>query len=151
MTSSATMRAANLIEAAELAGGFDAFLGLVDRAGLAAMLTGPKRYTIFAPTDDAFAQASKRMRDNLVPGRPADLIHSIVSAHLVAGQMLSHRMQGRRIRGKSVEGSELLIDGDEAISVNGALIVRPDIMGENGVLHGIDKVLWPKGAHLEVA
>jgi len=116
----------------------------VDAAGLAATLKGPSRYTIFAPTDEAFDGLTDRMRDKLNP-------KELVFVHLVSGQMLSQRLRGRRIRGKSVQGSELVIDGVGPISVNGALVVRPDIMAGNGVLHGIDKVLWPKRAQLELA
>ncbi len=122
----------------------------MDAAGLAATLKGPSRYTLFAPTDEAFDGLTDAMRGNLNPKDKAAL-KELVLVHLVSGQMLSQRLRGRRIRGKSMQGSELVIDGAEAISVNGALVVRPDIMAGNGVLHGIDTVLWPKRARLELA
>ena len=147
----ANLPEANLIQAAKAAGGFNTFLGMAQRAGLTSILEGAGPYTIFAPTDEAFAKIPRSARDKLMPGSQVELLKAIVSGHLVSGRMLSQRLQGRRIRGKSVQGGELLIDGGEAISVNGAQVVRPDIVAENGVLHGIDKVLWPKGAQLELA
>ena len=140
----------NLIAAAEEAGGFARFLAFVEAAGLGETLNGPGRYTIFAPTDEAFDKLSPGMRDKLNP-KDKLALKALVSVHLVSGQMLSQRLLGRRIRGKSVQGCELLIDGGASIRVNGALIVRPDILAANGVVHGIDHVLWPLGAQLEVA
>lgn len=134
----------NLIQAAAAAGGFRAFVAAVERAGLAVTLKGPGRYTVFAPTDEAFAKLPNDMLEKLMRENQTELLKSVVRMHLVSGQMLTQRLQGRRICGKSVAGSDLVINGAEAISINGAIIVRPDIIARNGVLHGIDKVLWPK-------
>ena len=138
--------AVHLIQAAAAAGGFDTFIAVVERAGMAATLKGAGRYTIFAPTDEAFAKLPAARFEKLMGEGHADLLKSIVRAHLVSGQLLTQRLQGRRIRGKSVGGEDLLISGDDAITINGALLVHPDIVAGNGVLHGIDKVLWPKRA-----
>jgi uncharacterized surface protein with fasciclin (FAS1) repeats len=124
------------------AGGFSTFLSLAEQAGLAKRLKRPGRFTLFAPTDEAFAKFPATTLERLRRPARADLLGAVVAAHLVAGQVLTPRLAGRRIRGASVQGTELVINGIGAIRVNGALIVRPDIMAANGVIHGIDKVLW---------
>jgi uncharacterized surface protein with fasciclin (FAS1) repeats len=141
--------AVTLLAAAERAGGFSSFLAAMAQAGLGSVLTGKRRYTIFAPTDEAFAAFPESTREKLMSPDQIELLKAVIAVHLVSGQVRTERLRGRRIRGKSVEGSELVINGAEAISVNGAFIVRPDIAAANGVLHGIDKVLWPKFAQRE--
>lgn len=141
--------AVNLIDAAEQAGGFGMFLSIVRQAGLADLLAGPGKHTVFAPTDEAFAKFPQATLESLNSPDQRELLTAVVSVHLVAGQVRTERLKGKRIRGKSVQGSELVINGADSITINGAVIVRPDIAAANGVLHGIDKVLWPKFAHRE--
>jgi|CXWL01.1.fsa_nt_gi uncharacterized surface protein with fasciclin (FAS1) repeats len=136
------LNSADLIAAARAAGEFETFLAAVERAGLSGLLQGPARYTVFAPTDEAFAKLSSDEAAKL--SAPGKLLTAVVSIHLVAGEVRAARLAGRRIRGKSVEGGELVITGAKAIDVNGAIVVRPDILAANGVLHGIDRLLWPK-------
>ncbi len=138
-----------IIQVARRAGGFTTFLAMVDQIGLTDLLQAEAKHTVFAPTDEAFAKFPQATLEKLNNASHDELLKAVVSVHLVSGQVLTERLKGRRIRGKSVEGSELVIKGDEAISVNGALIVRPDIIAANGVLHGIDKVLWPKAPRVE--
>jgi uncharacterized surface protein with fasciclin (FAS1) repeats len=132
------------------AGGFTMFHSLAMQAGLAGRLQAPGRFTLFAPTDEAFAKFPATTLEKLQRPEQAGLLDAVVTVHLVAGQVLTPRLAGRRIRGKSVQGAELVINGAEPITVNGAEVVRPDIMAANGVIHGIGKVLWPKLAR-EVA
>jgi uncharacterized surface protein with fasciclin (FAS1) repeats len=136
--------AATLIDAAEQAGGFDTFLSVVREAGLESLLAGAAKHTVFAPTDEAFAKFPQATLDKLAAPEQRELLTAVVSMHLVAGQVRTERLKGKRIRGKSVQGGELVINGADAVTVNGAVIVRPDISAANGVLHGIDRVLWPK-------
>lgn len=142
--------AEDVLAALASAGGFTMFHSLAMQSGLARRLQAPGRFTLFAPTDEAFAKFPTTTLEKLRRPEQASLLDSVVTVHLVAGQMLTPRLAGRRIRGKSVQGGELLINGAEPITVNGAEVVRPDIMAANGVVHGIRKVLWPKLAR-EVA
>lgn len=150
MTTTEQAVAANLIEAAVGAGGFDTFVSVVERAGLTVLLQGPARHTVFAPTDGAFAALPPAAREQIAEGR-LDLLKAIVKGHLVIGRVRAERFTGRRMSGKAVGGAALTIAGDDGISVNGAMVVRPNIMAANGVLHGVDRVLWPKLAQLESA
>ena len=136
------LSSADLIAAARAAGEFETFLAALERAGLSGRLQGAARYTVFAPTDEAFAKLSSDEAAKLMA--PGKLLTAVVSLHLVAGEVRATRLAGRRIRGKSVDGGELVITGANEIDVNGAIVVRPDILAANGVLHGIDRLLWPK-------
>lgn len=144
VTTTDATAAADLIEAAAGAGGFSTFLALVERAGLSALLRGAARHTVFAPTDEAFAGLASASREKLAASDKSAFLQSVVKGHLVVGRVRLDRFVGRRIRGKSVDGGELVIAGTEGVSVNGAIVVRPDIMAVNGVLHGVDRLLWPE-------
>jgi len=132
----------DVLTVAARAGGFGIFHDLAQRAGLAEALKSGARYTMFAPTDDAFTSLPAETLDRLMQPEQAAALKAMVMGHVVAGQMLSQRLAGKRIRGKSMQGGELVLKGADVISVNDATIVRPDIMAANGVIHGIDKVLW---------
>lgn len=133
-----------ILQAGQRAGGFGRFFALVERADLCELLQSAGKFTLFPPTDEAFAKLAPDAQARV--GADADLgvLKGVVLMHVVKGQVLTARLAGRRIRGGSVEGSELTINGASTITVNGAKVVRPDIMAANGVLHGIDAVLWPK-------
>lgn len=130
-----------LIQLARRVGGFGVFVAMLERAGLVETLSGANKHTLFAPGDESFDKPTlaKLNRDD-----QAALLVAMVKVHLVVGQVLTARLKGRRIRGASLEGSELVINSARAVTVNGATVVRPDLIASNGVIHGIDKVLWPK-------
>lgn len=133
-----------LIELARRVGGFDVFVAMIEQAGLVETLSGADKHTLFAPDDESFDKIPKSTLAKLYQSEHADLRIAVVKAHLIAGQVLTARLKGRRIRGASVEGSELVINSARVVSVNGATVVRPDLLASNGVIHGIDKLLWPK-------
>lgn len=133
-----------VLQVARRSGGFATFLEMVETLDLGDMLDLPAKHTLFAPTDEAFSKVPKATLAKLKRPEEKLLLKAVVTMHLAAGQVVIERLKGRRIRGKSIEGSDLVISGVGAGVVNGAAIVRPDIMAANGVLHGIDRVLWPK-------
>jgi uncharacterized surface protein with fasciclin (FAS1) repeats len=134
----------SLVEAAEAAGEFKTFLSLARKIGVDTLLSGVAFHTIFAPTDEAFGKFPKATLDKLTGPDHSDLLRAVVEGHVVVGQLYSARVQGKRITGKSLGGSELVIVGSSKTTVNGAVLIRPDILASNGVIHGIDRVLWPK-------
>lgn len=133
-----------IIDAAEVAGAFSTFLALLKKSGVDAILRGVSSHTVFAPTDDAFGQFPRATLDKLSGPEHAPLLKSLIEGHLVVGQLYSARIQGKRISGKSLGGSELVIVGKSKTTVNGAVLILPDILASNGVIHGIDRVIWPK-------
>jgi uncharacterized surface protein with fasciclin (FAS1) repeats len=101
-------------------------------------------FTLFAPTDEAFEKLSSAARDRLLGGDRA-LLREVIGFHFAKGQVLSTRFGGKHMRAVTKSG-DLTIDGRRGLRVNGANVVDPDIKAANGVMHGIDAVLWPKTA-----
>jgi uncharacterized surface protein with fasciclin (FAS1) repeats len=124
---------------------FTAFLAAVAAAGMIDILRSAGPYTLFAPTDRAFAKFPASTLSKLM--RPANrpLLSSVLGSHLAFGAAPSRMLAGKRYRARTLEGRDLRIDGrDEVLTVNGAPLSKPDIIASNGVLHGIEHVLWPK-------
>lgn len=100
-------------------------------------------YTIFAPTNEAFAKFPPGALDGLLNGDP-ELLHAVAGYHFAAGKVLSSRFAGKRIRAVTYGGGHLIIDGKNGLRVGAANLVRPDILAGPSVIHGIDGVLWPR-------
>lgn len=133
-----------LMDVAEATGEYSVFLSLMRKVGADSVFRGVVSHTIFAPTDEAFAKFPQATLEKLSGADHAPLLKSVIEGHVLVGQLYSARAQGKRISGKSLGGSELVIVGGSKTTVNGAVVVRPDILASNGVVHGIDRVLWPK-------
>jgi uncharacterized surface protein with fasciclin (FAS1) repeats len=124
---------------------FGSFLAAAAAAEIMGVLRSAGPYTLFAPTDTAFAKFPPSTLSKLM--RPANrvLLVSILGYHLALGAVLTRSLAGKRYRAKTLEGRDLRIDArGDVVAVNGAPVVRPDLIASNGVLHGIDSVLWPK-------
>jgi uncharacterized surface protein with fasciclin (FAS1) repeats len=141
----------NLVDIARAAGGFASFLEAAEAAELLDTLQGPGPFTLFAPTDAAFAKFPAATLSKLMQADQKPLLRSIIAFHFAEGRVAAGRFAGKKIRAKSYEGGELLVDGSSGIVVNGARVVMPDLGAVNGVLHGVDKVLWPKQREAAVA
>lgn len=124
-----------VLDAAE-AGGARRFVAALDEAGLTATLSGAGPYTLFAPTDRAFAAAD-------VPSDPAALA-KLLSYHVVPGDFTSDFLSGVDINYTTLAGTSLNVDGKGALTVNGANVVALDLKAGNGVVHTIDRVLQPR-------
>lgn len=134
----------DIVEVATLDGDFDTLVSALQSARLNDTLSGPGPYTIFAPTDEAFAKIPEAQLNDLITNdSQKNNLRRILTYHVVPGMILSSDLRnGLTLR--TMEGSDLQITGDNASAmVNGARIVRPDIMGSNGVIHAIDTVLMP--------
>lgn len=134
----------DIVEVATLDGDFDTLVSALQSARLNDTLSGPGPYTIFAPTDEAFAKIPEAQLNDLITNdSQKNNLRGILTYHVVPGMILSSDLRnGLTLR--TMEGSDLQITGDNASAmVNGARIVRPDIMGSNGVIHAIDTVLMP--------
>jgi uncharacterized surface protein with fasciclin (FAS1) repeats len=135
----------DLADLADREGVFSTFLAAAASADMIGALRSAGPYTLFAPTDAAFAKFPPSTLAKLM--RPANraLLVSILSYHIAPGAVRARSLAGKRYRAKSLEGRDLRIDGrGEVVTVNGAPLARPDRVASNGVLHGIDNVLWPK-------
>lgn len=131
----------NLLETAVNAGNFHTLVKAVEAAELIETLNSPGSLTVFAPTDEAFAQLPEGTLDSLLQDIPK--LKKIVAYHVVFGDVRSDDLI-EIDEAQTVEGSVLAIEsGDGGIKVNDANVLKTDILTDNGVIHIIDKVLMP--------
>ena len=136
----------DIVDTAVKAGRFNTLVAAVKAADLVDTLKGPGPYTVFAPTDEAFAKLPKGTVDDLLKDVPK--LKNILLYHVVSGKMMAADVTKEK-RLKTVQGEELKIDAvrwhlHRHVKVNDADIIQPDIVVSNGVCHAIDKVLMPK-------
>ncbi len=136
----------DIVDAAVKSGKFNTLVAAVKAAGLVDTLKGPGPFTVFAPTDDAFAKLPKGTVDSLLKDVPK--LKNILLYHVVPGKMMAADVTKEK-RLKTVQGEDLKIDAarwhlHRHVKVNDADIIQPDIVVSNGVCHAIDKVLIPK-------
>jgi uncharacterized surface protein with fasciclin (FAS1) repeats len=139
-TKAAAPATKNLIDTAKQAGSFTTFLKAVDAAGIGDKLSGAGPFTVFAPTDDAFAKLAPKDLDALLADKPR--LEALLQYHVVPGNLLAKDLATATTE-KSVEGADLAIDASSGVKVAGATVVKPDLVASNGVIHGIDSVLTP--------
>ncbi|MBC7953048.1 MAG: fasciclin domain-containing protein [Rhodospirillaceae bacterium] len=144
MLSISAARAADIVDTASSAGSFNTLVTAIKAAGLVDTLKGPGPFTVFAPTDDAFAKLPAGTLDNLLKPENKKQLTSILTYHVVPGKVMSKDIAGKRTMAKTVEGSELTIDATSGVKVDKATVTKADIDTSNGVIHVIDTVLMPK-------
>jgi uncharacterized surface protein with fasciclin (FAS1) repeats len=134
---------ANLVDTAVQAGSFRTLASALEAAGLVNTLKGPGPFTVFAPTDEAFANLpTGTLEDLLKPANKAKL-SKILTYHVVPGRVLAKDIKAGNV--KTVEGSELAIKlQGQNVMVNDAQVSQADIISDNGVIHVVNKVLLPK-------
>lgn len=139
------VRAADIVDTAIAAGNFKTLVAAVKAAGLVETLKGPGPFTVFAPTDAAFAALPPGTVDTLLkPENKARLV-SILTYHVLSGKVTSAELAGKKLDPKTIEGQTLAIDATGAtVKVNQATVTKADIAADNGEIHIIDAVLMPK-------
>jgi uncharacterized surface protein with fasciclin (FAS1) repeats len=137
-------KAADIVDTAVSAGDFKTLVAAVKAAGLVDTLKGKGPFTVFAPTDEAFAKLPAGTVDTLLmPENKAKLV-AILTYHVVPGKVMSAEVAGKKAMVKTVEGSEISVDGMNGVMINNAKVIKADIKTSNGVIHVIDTVLIPK-------
>jgi uncharacterized surface protein with fasciclin (FAS1) repeats len=139
----------NIVDTAVDAGYFKTLTEAVTAAGLVETLSGPGPFTVFAPTDEAFAKVPKGVLEALMANKT--LLTAVLTYHVVPGAVMSSDLKdGMSV--KTVEGSDVKITvGPEGVMVNNAKVIQPDIKASNGVIHAIDSVILPLAAAKVVA
>jgi len=130
----------NIVETAMEAGSFKTLLAAAEAADLVHTLTSTGPYTIFAPTDDAFAKLPEGTVESLLKDK-VQLV-KILSYHLVPGKVMAKDVVNLR-SAKTVEGHDITIDASDGVKVDAANVVQTDIETSNGVIHVIDSVIMP--------
>jgi len=130
----------NIINTAVNAGNFKTLVAAVQAAGLVDTLNGVGPFTVFAPTDDAFAKLPEGTVEGLLQN-PTELA-KILTYHVVAGKVMSSDVAGMT-SATTVQGGTLSIDTSNGVKINESHVVTPDIECSNGVIHVIDSVMLP--------
>jgi uncharacterized surface protein with fasciclin (FAS1) repeats len=132
---------ANIVETAIAAGSFKTLVAAVQAAGLVETLSGPGPFTVFAPTDDAFAKLPAGTVEGLLKDIPK--LTSILTYHVVSGKVTAADVM-KLTSAKTVQGQNVSIDTKAGVKIDGATVVKADVMADNGVIHVIDAVILPK-------
>jgi len=134
----------HLVGTALKRGGYGIFLDLLEKSGVGETLEESGPFTLFAPNDGAFERIPAATMSKLKRADQTAVLKSVMGFHFAAGRVLTARLLGKRIRATTFGGKTLHINGVGGLKVNGAAVVDPDVLASNGVLHGIDRLLWPR-------
>lgn len=134
----------DIVDTAVGAGKFSTLVAAVKAADLVETLKGPGPFTVFAPTDEAFAKLPKgTVEDLLKPQNKAKLV-AILTYHVLPSKVMAADIAGKKTDAKTVQGTVIAVDAMAGVKVNGATVVTADVAASNGVIHIIDTVLLPK-------
>jgi uncharacterized surface protein with fasciclin (FAS1) repeats len=137
--------AADIVDTAVGAGQFKTLAAALTAAGLVQTLKGPGPFTVFAPSDAAFAKLpAGTVEDLLKPENKAKLT-SVLTYHVVPGRVMSTALAGKVTDAKTVQGQTVKVDATKGgVMVDNAKVATADVQASNGVIHVIDTVLMPK-------
>lgn len=135
-----SVQAKNIVDTAVAAGSFKTLATALGAAGLVDTLKGKGPFTVFAPTDEAFAKIPKADLDALLKDKAK--LSVVLTYHVVAGKVMAADVKAGKV--KTVQGSDLTVTTMGGVQVNGANVVKTDIVADNGVIHVIDTVVMPK-------
>jgi uncharacterized surface protein with fasciclin (FAS1) repeats len=134
----------DIVDTAVAAGSFKTLVAAVTAAGLVDTLKSAGPFTVFAPSDEAFAKLPEGTVAELVKPENKAKLTSILTLHVMAGKVMAADVSGKKLSPASVNGEALNVDGTHGVTVNGAKVVTADISCTNGVIHVIDTVIMPK-------
>jgi uncharacterized surface protein with fasciclin (FAS1) repeats len=133
----------NIIDVATRAGQFSTLVAAINAAGLAETLNGAGPFTVFAPTDAAFAKLPAGTVENLLMPENKSKLAAILSYHVVPGRVASADLAGITSTPATVQGGALSVDTRSGVKIGGATVTTPDVSASNGTIHVIDTVLMP--------
>jgi uncharacterized surface protein with fasciclin (FAS1) repeats len=133
----------DLVDTAVNAGSFKTLAAALEAAGLVETLKGKGPFTVFAPTDEAFAKLPPGTVESLLKPENKAKLTAILTYHVVAGDVKAADVVKLK-SAKTVEGQAVTIDATEGVRINDAKVVKADVECGNGVIHVIDTVLLPK-------
>jgi uncharacterized surface protein with fasciclin (FAS1) repeats len=137
-------KAADIVDTAASAGDFKTLVAAIEAAGLVETLKGKGPFTVFAPTDAAFAKLPAGTLEDLLKPENKDKLTAILTYHVVAGKIMSADIAGKTEMVETVEGDKLTVDAMKGVKIDNATVTSADIEASNGVIHVIDTVLLPK-------
>lgn len=137
-------QAADIVDTAVAAGSFDTLVAAVQAAGLVDTLKGEGPFTVFAPTDEAFAALPEGTVETLLKPENKDQLVAILTYHVVPAKVMSGDIAGKRAKVLTVQGDRLSVNAKNGVKVNDAKVVQADIEASNGVIHVVDAVILPE-------
>jgi uncharacterized surface protein with fasciclin (FAS1) repeats len=136
----ATVQAKDVVDTAVAAGDFKTLAVALEKAGLVDTLKGSGPFTVFAPTDAAFAKVPKKDLDALLADKSK--LVAVLTYHVVPGSVMAKDIKPGKV--KTVQGGDLTLSTGGGVKVDGANVVKADIVADNGVIHVIDSVVMPR-------
>lgn len=131
----------DIVDTAVAAGDFKTLASALQAAGLVETLKGAGPFTVFAPTDAAFAKIPKADLDALMADKAR--LTKVLTYHVVPGKVMAADVAKLK-QARTVEGQEVRIDASHGVKVNGATVVKADVEASNGVIHVVDSVILPQ-------
>ena len=133
-------QAKDIVDTAVDAGSFKTLATALGAAGLIETLKGKGPFTVFAPTDEAFAKIPKADLEALLKDKAK--LTAVLTYHVVPGKVMAADVKAGKV--KTVQGSDITVTTKNGVMVNKAKVVKTDIVADNGVIHVIDTVIMPK-------
>ena len=133
-------QAKDIVDTAVDAGSFKILATALGAAGLVETLKGKGPFTVFAPTDEAFAKIPKADLEALLKDKAK--LTAVLTYHVVPGKVMAVDVKAGKV--KTVQGSDITVTTKNGVMVNKAKVVKTDIVADNGVIHVIDTVIMPK-------
>ena len=134
----------DIVDTAVAAGTFKTLVAAVGAAGLVETLKSNGPFTVFAPSDEAFAKLPAGTVESLIKPENKSKLAAILKFHVLSGKVMAADVTGKVLSPASVQGEKLNVDGTHGVTVNGAKVISADIACTNGVIHVIDTVIMPK-------
>ena len=138
-TTSATAAQQDIVDIAVSAGSFNPLVTAVQEAGLVDTLKSDGPFTVFAPTDEAFAKIPQDQLNALLADK--EMLTKVLTYHVVSGKVMAADVKPGMV--PTVEGSSLTVSMYDGVMVDNAKVIKTDIVASNGVIHVIDSVIMP--------
>jgi len=135
-----SVQAKDIVDTAVSAGSFKTLATALGAAGLVDTLKGKGPFTVFAPTDEAFAKIPKADLEALLKDKAK--LTAVLTYHVVPGKVMAADVKAGKV--KTVQGSDITVTTKSGVMVDKAKVVKTDIVADNGVIHVIDTVIMPK-------
>lgn len=149
MDTMGTTSSMSIVDVASSNDSFDTLVQALQAAGLANTLSGEGPYTVFAPTDEAFAELPDGALEYLLEPENRDLLTQVLSYHVVPGSVMSNQLSTGGI--SALSGGIAVAVRDSGIVVNNASVINPDVQASNGVIHAVNRVLIPEALQRQLA
>ncbi|WP_375201605.1 fasciclin domain-containing protein [Hyphococcus sp.] len=133
----------DIVDTAVAAGDFTTLAAALEAAGLVETLKGEGPFTVFAPTDAAFAKLPEGAVENLLKPENKDQLIAVLTYHVLPGKVMSGDIAGKTLDVETVQGSTISVDATDGVKVDDASVTKADIKASNGVIHVIDAVVMP--------